>query len=273
MFAGFNVLVNSKEKFYSYHESGLSIYNKHKRIITDSLEKYINPDGSLSEKDIENDWFPKIDAHVFLSHSHNDLKFVISFAGWLYEKFKIEAFIDSCVWENSDTLLRKIDNRYCVSSRDENGNIKTYGYGLRNKSTSNVHMILYTALMKMMDRTECLMFVNTPSSVKWSDMISEELATESPWIYGELLATKLIRNKSRKAHRDLLHKSFFEHADESYENLAIEYTFDTKHLIDISDYDLEYFEEHADSYRNAFDALDNFYIQNGINLEKGIIND
>ena len=127
--------------------------------------------------------------------------------------------------------------------------------------------------MKMMDRTECLMFVNTPSSVKWSDMISEELATESPWIYGELLATKLIRNKSRKAHRDLLHKSFFEHADESYENLAIEYTFDTKHLIDISDYDLEYFEEHADSYRNAFDALDNFYIQNGINLEQGIIYD
>lgn len=51
------------------------------------------------------------------------------------------------------TLLRKIDNRYCVSSRDENGNIKTYGYGLRNKSTSNVHMILYTALMKMMDGT------------------------------------------------------------------------------------------------------------------------
>lgn len=84
------------------------------------------------------------------------------------------------------------------------------------------------------------MFVNTPSSVKWSDMISEELATESPWIYSELLATKLIRNKSRKAHRDLLHKSFF---------------------------------EHADSYRNAFDALDNFYIQNGINLEQGIIND
>ena len=117
------------------------------------------------------------------------------------------------------------------------------------------------------------MFVNTPSSVKWSEMISEESATESPWIYGELLASKLIRNKSRKAHRDLFEKSYFEHADESYENLAIEYTFDTKHLIDISDYDLEYFEEHADSYRNAFDALDNFYIQNGINLEQGIIND
>ena len=49
--------------------------------------------------------------------------------------------------------------KMCIRDRDENGNIKTYGYGLRNKSTSNVHMILYTALMKMMDRTECLMFV------------------------------------------------------------------------------------------------------------------
>lgn len=273
MFAGFNVVVNSKEKFYSYHESGLSIYNKHKRVITDSLENYINPDGALSEKDIENDWFPKIDAHVFLSHSHNDLNFVISFAGWLYEKFKIEAFIDSSVWGNSDELLRSIDNKYCVSSRYENGDIKTYEYKLRNKSTSNVHMILYTALMKMIDRTECLMFVNTPSSVKWSEMMSEELATESPWIYGELLASKLIRNKSRKAHRDLLQKSFFEHADKSYEDLAIEYIFDTKHLIDITDYDLEYFEKNAHSYSNAFNALDNFYRQKGINLEQGIIND
>jgi hypothetical protein len=84
------------------------------------------------------------------------------------------------------------------------------------------------------------MFVNTPSSVKWSDMISEELATESPWIYGELLASKLIRNKSRKVHRDLLHKSF---------------------------------SEHADSCRNAFEVLDNFYRQIGMDLERGIIND
>ena len=58
--------------------------------------------------------------------------------------------------------------------------------------------------MKMMDRTECLMFVNTPSSVKWSDMISEELATESPWIYGELLATKTDKKQIKKSSQDLL---------------------------------------------------------------------
>jgi hypothetical protein len=270
LFAGFNVVVNDKEKFYSYYDKGLSIYDEHKEVITGSLGNYINPDGSLSEKDIENDWFPEIDAHVFLSHSHDDLKFVISFAGWLYEKFKIKAFIDSSVWENSDDLLRLIDDKYCVSSRYEKGDAKTYNYKLRNKSTSNVHMILYTALMKMIDKTECLMFINTPSSLKWSDMFSEKSATVSPWIYGELLASKLIRNRSIKDHRE---KLFFEHADECFGNLAIEYTFDTKHLIDIEDYDLECFEDDSDFYRNAFDALDNFYRQNKIDLERETIND
>ena len=83
----------------------------------------------------------------------------------------------------------------------------------------------------------------------------------------------LIRNKSRKAHRDLFEKSYFEHADESYRNPTIEYIFDTKHLIVITDYDLEYFEKNADSYGNAFNALDNLYSYKGIDLEWGIIND
>lgn len=273
MFAGFNVLIDKNWKYSSYYDSGLSIYEKHKNVITCGLEKYINPDGSLSETDIENDWFPEADAHVFLSHSHNDIDFVISFAGWLYEQFKIEAFIDSSVWGNSDELLRSIDNKYCVSSRYENGDIKTYEYKLRNKSTSNVHMILYTALMKMIDKTECLMFINTPSSLKWSEMFSEKSVTESPWIYGELLASKLIRNRSRAAHRKLIEKSFFEKASENYRNLAIEYTFDTKHLTKITDDNLEYFEKKSVCYEDALDALDNFYRQNGIDLDHEIIND
>lgn len=48
MFTGFNVLVNSKEKFYSYHESGLSIYNKHKRVIIDSLHRLTRAHSPLS---------------------------------------------------------------------------------------------------------------------------------------------------------------------------------------------------------------------------------
>ena len=273
MFAGFNVAIEDKEEFYDYYDSGLEIYYKDKIVLVNDLEKYINPDGSLNGKEIENEWFPDIEAQVFLSHSHDDLDFVVSFAGWLYEKFKIKAFIDSCVWENSDSLLRKIDNKYCVSSRNDNGDIKTYSYKSRNKSTSNVHMILYTALMKMIDRTECLMFMNTPSSLKWSDMVSGKSTTLSPWIYGELLASKLVRNRSREAHRKLYSKTLLEHADKNQKNLNIEYTIDVKHLIDIKDNDLIKFAENAGMYKDEFDALDHFYIQNNIDLEKLILND
>ncbi|MCM1261722.1 MAG: hypothetical protein NC313_03295 [Butyrivibrio sp.] len=270
MFTGFNVWIDDMDKFNMYHDIGSDIYKQQIKIINTSLEKYINPDGSLNEMKIEDDWFPEVRAHVFLSHSHNDIDFVTSFAGWLYEKFKITAFIDSSVWGNSDDLLRSIDNKLCVSSRDDNGEIKTYSYALRNKSTSNVHMILYTALMKMMDNTECLMFINTPSSLKWSDLISNKAATSSPWIYGELLTSKLIRNRSRKAHRSLFQerdiKRFYESKD-----INFEYVFDKKHLIEISDYELERFEDRF--YTDAFDALDNLYRQNKVDLERGIIND
>lgn len=49
MFAGFNVVVNDKEKFESYYNIGLNRYAKQIEVISHSLEKYINPDGSLSE--------------------------------------------------------------------------------------------------------------------------------------------------------------------------------------------------------------------------------
>lgn len=272
MFAGFNVQIEDKEKFGKYYNIGSDIYKEQIEIISAGLEKYINPDGSLNEMRIEDDWFPEVRAHVFLSHSHNDIDFVKSFAGWLNEKFGIIAFIDSSVWGNSDNLLKSIDNKFCVSSLDDNNAIK-YSYKLRNKSTSNVHMILYTALMKMIDNTECLMFINTPLSLKWSDIISEKAATESPWIYGELLASKLIRNRSREVHRYLFQtRDDLKHIEES-KDFDIEYVFDKKHLKDISDYNLRYFEEELRYYKSAFDALDNFYQQNGIDFEQDIISD
>lgn len=257
MYKGFNVVINYKEEFQDYYEAGSSLFDQQKAFIRKKLEAYIKPDGYLSQEKIEGDWFPKIDAHVFLSHSHEDIDFVISFAGWLKEKFDITAFIDSLIWENSDDLLRLIDEYYCVSSRYEDGRIKTFDYSLRNKSTSNVHMILYTALMKMIDQTECLMFINTPLSIQWSDMLSQTSATLSPWIYGELLASKLISHRSKIQHRQQIDKTYMEHVEESA-RLDVEYISDTKHLIDITDKDLFVFSERA-ANKNKFDALDTLY--------------
>lgn len=264
MFAGFNIIVKEMDQFCDYYDCGFNIYNEHKKAINNNLQKYINIDGSLSQKLIEGEWFPEIDAHVFLSHSHSDIEFVISFAGWLYENFKIKAFIDYSVWGNADDLLRSIDEKYCVLSRNDDDSTKLYSYELRNKSTSNVHMILYTALMKMIDNTECLMFINTPASIKWSDIISNKSATTSPWIYGEILVSKLIKIKSLQKHRGLK----TDHIKESVEDLSFEYSIDSKHLYDITDSDLQYFKDNLRG-NDPYNALNGFYAKKGINLNRG----
>lgn len=265
MFTGFNVIAKEKSRFYDYYDCGLNIYNQHKQAINNNLLDYINIDGSLSQELIEGEWFPKIDAHVFLSHSHSDMDFVVSFAGWLYENFKIKAFIDSSVWGNADDLIKLIDEKYCVLSRNDDGSTESYNYKLRNKSTSNVHMILYTALMKMIDNTECLMFIDTPASIKWSDMLSKKSATTSPWIYGEMLASKLIKNRSRKMHRNITrsYRSRVNKIHEGVEFPNFEYGFDAGHLRDITDSDLQHFKDNLCG-DNPYEALDGFYKYKGI---------
>lgn len=269
MFAGFNIIVKKKDQFYEYYDCGLNIYNEHKKAINNNLQNYINIDGSLSQELIEGKWFPEIDAHVFLSHSHSDIKFVISFAGWLYKNFEIKSFIDYSVWGNADDLLRSIDEKYCVLSRNDDGSTESYSYKLRNKSTSNVYMILYTALMKMIDNTECLMFINTPASIKWSDMFSKKAATTSPWIYGEILASKLIEIKSLQKHRGFIQNYKTNYLEESVEAPSFEYNIDSKHLWDITDSDLQYFEDNLYG-DDPYDALNGFYMHKGIDLDRGI---
>lgn len=275
MFAGFKVNIEDFGEYYPrYYSDGLKMFENQKNQVKSGLSKYLNADGSLSEKLMEDEWFPKIDAHVFLSHAHTDEGEVISFAGWLWRNFKIRSFIDSCVWGYSDDLLKKIDKRYCAKDRYEDGRIKTYSYELRNTSTSNVHMILSTAIMKMIDNTECLMFINTPSSVKWED-ITGETATRSPWIYNELLMAKLIRNRSRKSHREtIMGKSFvLEHMDAA-DMPNIEWVIDTKHLTDVGVTDLDILSDCVkcgidDGVKhNAYTILDMFYEQNGIDLKE-----
>jgi hypothetical protein len=54
-------------------------------------------------------WFPYINADIFISHSHKDYNDVVCLAGWLEEKFGLTAFVDSSVWGYSDRLLKLID--------------------------------------------------------------------------------------------------------------------------------------------------------------------
>lgn len=214
-------------------------------------------EGILEASRIEEDWFPELFSNVFISHSHKDQKFAIALAGWLHELFGISSFIDSCVWRYSDDLLKIIDGSYCVKNNNPDGG-KTYSYKKRNQSTAHVHMILNTALQKMIDKTECLIFLNTPNSLLVDDVINGS-ATASPWIYSEITFSSMCEKKKLSYYRDFLQHD----ARAQYTQLNVKYEVSLDHLYDLNDNDLLQIWKYS-KQKKPLDALDDLYIYKGI---------
>lgn len=223
MFRGFNLELNI-DIDNEYYQHGLSLYTNDKNIVSKTLNTFVNKDGSLNASMMQTNWFPQINANVFLSHSHADKNLAISLAGYLHKEFKLTTFVDSCIWGYADELLKIIDNEYCL-----NYDRKTYNYEKRNFSTSHVHMMLSVALAMMIDRTECLFFLNTPNSITPKNIFSKP-TTLSPWIYSEIALTQLIRKKNKNEHRQLVKKASFNLS----EQLRMQYDLELSHLTDIN---------------------------------------
>lgn len=224
-------LENMKENFFNlsyenYLEKGRSNFEGFKNKVKNTLDQFENSDKSLNGDKMQSNWFPQIKADVFLSHSHADENLVIAFAGWLKEEFNLDVFIDSCVWEYSMDLQKIIDKHYSMND----------GKLIYNKvlyASSHVHMMLNTALMQMIDNCECIMFINTPNSVKPDEVVNEVV---SPWIYSELGMTKLIKKKDIEDHRSSF---LFEKSENYSEQLSVRYNLDTEHLTKLNANDLE----------------------------------
>lgn len=228
MYAGFNLITN--DKLETYKNKGYAIYDNNMKIIVEELNKFLLNDGSLDGTEMQNSWFPQINADVFLSHSHNDKEKAIALAGWLNATFGLNVFIDSCVWGSADALLKMIDDKYC-----KNVDNATYSYEKRNFSTSHVHMMLSSALTMMIDKTECVIFLNTPNSINTSEVIN---STKSPWIYYEIGISKFVRKQEPNRPKGIIKKGLFENA----QDLTISYKTDMNHLRDITESDLRYWE-------------------------------
>lgn len=199
MFAKFNMKLNNNQIDEEYRKYGLGQKLIMEEKTHQALDSYLLKDGSLDANAMEEDWFPEIQANIFLSHSHADEGAVIKLAGYLYHEFGIRSFIDSTAWGYADNLLKQIDEKYCVKSKDEKGNI-TYSYEKRNRTTSQVCLLLQGALAKMINRCECIVFVNTPNSMKITE-VQEETNTASPWIYSEILMASTFPVRPLKEYR------------------------------------------------------------------------
>ena len=172
------------EELKGYADYGEEMLKADRTTVQNKLKKFLLSDGSLDGSKMQENWFPQIEADVFISHSHRDEELALGLAGWLKEHFGLKAFIDSAVWGYANDLLKDIDNKYCLQTGRQ-----VYNYQKRNQSTSHVHMMLSVALNQMIDNTECLFFLNTPNSVSIGASIGG--TTPSPWIYSEIAMSRL----------------------------------------------------------------------------------
>jgi len=195
------------------------------------FQKYVK-DGIADVTKIENDWFPSVDVNVFISHSHADEELAKCLAAWLYKNFSLKSFIDSYVWGYCDDLLDEINGLY--SYKRHEGNRIFYDHRLCNVASKHVDTILNIALQKMIDKTEVVFFLKTQNSIESCESCMND-ATYSPWIYSELVCTKIIRKRKIEEHRTKSCMEELKEAKLANDGLTAKYEVNTEHLIELND--------------------------------------
>lgn len=232
---------------------GSMLYENHKKKVEESLSAFISPEGIINGSELRENWFSIDKTDVFISHSHKDINRVKALAGWLYDTFNLTSFIDSCAWGYCDDLLRIIDDKYCYQK-----NKGTYDYNLRNYTTSHVHMMLSTALTETMNRSECVLFFNTPNSIVMSDELKlinnkETTKTTSPWIFYELtMISKLNRVIPDRSDYSLSHSAT---AKRDFINIQYNVTDFISEIPSIDDNLLIKWKNECDYYQHPLDVL------------------
>lgn len=174
---------------YNVDISDINLLPKNQDFVEQKLSEFLQNSAFTKVQDetkvldgrkLEESWFKPITADFFISHKGEDADKARRLGAYLQSKGK-SVFIDSAIWGNIAELQRIIDNAYC-----QNDEKTFYIYDKRNKSTSYTHMLLANALMKTIANCENFIFLNTPNSVKATDIVTDTAETNSPWIYFEI---------------------------------------------------------------------------------------
>jgi len=255
MYRGFNLVIPESIDEKSYSLKGRELKDQNFQNFKDRLKDFYVFDGVIDGNKVIEKWFPMIECDIFLSHSHKDEAKAIALAGLIYENFGLKTFIDSTVWEFSDKLLKGLDDECC---KNENG--KTYSYEKRNFSTAHVHLMLNSALNKMIDNCETVFFLNTPNSISALNTISE--STRSPWIFSEIATTQIIRKKTPKRlkQRTRTFSNKVALSESARSQLNIEYQLELSHLTKLNLRTIQlWINKVKDSNQNPLDLLYSIY--------------
>ena len=242
MYKGFNLTLNNS--FFDYKlQQDISIIKRgilnqneaNKDKIRKDIKELIKNNNSISANDIILNWFRISDYDIFLSHSHSDKNLAINLASWLNLKFGLRTFIDSCIWGNFIDLARDLNNSYSLT---QNNN---YDYDKAQNVFTHVNALLNTSLTNMINRCESVFFLNTDNSIAESSYTNQDI-TLSPWIYHELLITKVIEKIKPRPSLESLTKSDFLAFDSINESLIIEYDAEISHLFNLDNAKLKNWE-------------------------------
>lgn len=247
MYRAYSLRINDNF-FDSFLDNGENVKSANNSAVQNGLDAFFDGDGSLLATKIMDDWFPSAKADVFISHSHKDEKLAICLAGWLKERLGISSFIDSSVWGYSPELLKKLDKKFCLK---ESG---YYDYDRRNITNGHVNMMLATSLTKMIDQCESIIFLNTPNSISCKGCIESD-GTESPWIYAEIEATRLLREITPER-RQIMFKASMEERIALDEAISVKYDLNLKHLFHL---DKSHIVKLDNCGKTGTDALDFLY--------------
>lgn len=179
----------------SHYESRVECYIDIGRAQKDAAKKVIK-EKILSGKWVidgdgtESEWFPQLKKHVFISHSHKDEAAALFLAGLLKDRLGIDAFVDSAAWG----CYRELAERLYEAARGPYMSLSSSQKDLlRSSATEHAHCMLSKSLIQMMDRCECMFFLNTKASVGLNNIGTSDYSTFSPWIYTEIEASRVLR--------------------------------------------------------------------------------
>lgn len=242
MFAGFNLEINkhffeSKQKsFQEYQKIGEEHLGAQGEGIENALSEYIN-NNIVDGSKIQKDWFPEVDADIFLSHSSADKELVNAIAGRLNDNFNLKCFVDSNIWCYAGNISEMLNSNYSNKRSDGNGGY-LYNHKRCLKVSEHVDTMLNIALQKMIDKCESVFLINTEKSIHINSDSKSVDITYSPWIYSELVCSEIVRKKPLYFYRynsELYHSiNESRRFEDVSNNLTISYNAPTQHLIKIN---------------------------------------
>lgn len=268
MFAGFNLEIDEQffdsqqKSFYEYQKIGKAHLDSQGKGVENALNEYIN-DNIIDGSKIQKDWFPEVEADIFLSHSSKNAELVNAIAGWLNDTFGLMCFVDSNVWCYAGHIADMLNSNYSNKRSDDNGGY-LYNHKECLKVSEHVNTMLGVALQKMIDKAETVFLINTEQSIHINSDSKNIDLTYSPWIYQELVCSEIIRKKPLTLYR--YNTELYHSISESYrysntnEALTISYNAPTQHLIKINQDILQKWKRQFDGeYPFPLDLLYNEY--------------